>query len=259
MAVFHYGEDFGWLRRLIADGEPYIGLGGTVGIRDKSLLRPWLTRCFDLIPSSTKVHGFGLASARLVMKFPWTSVDTGTWFQAAANGLVPIPTYVGNGEFDYSIKPNIITISDRDRSRSNHFDGLDRGDQARGRQYLEEYLGIALSEARYDYRVKWRTWIMYLQSLEKASGVKIALVTAPGFSELTRVLDACQIQNRLLSYANLKTKPGALAEYLSGPGPIKSKRTAPKADWNNETYTDWRKLELYRRSIATADDEDFEV
>src|SRR5574337_698161 len=46
-----------------------------------------------------KVHGFGLTSLPLMKRYPWFSVDSSTWVQWSANGMILIP---GTGQVNVS-------------------------------------------------------------------------------------------------------------------------------------------------------------
>ncbi len=70
----------------------------------------WLDRLWEehLCDSSgnprVRVHGFGLTSLPLMKRYPWFSVDSSTWVQNAANGMVLIP---GHGTMTVSSRsPN---------------------------------------------------------------------------------------------------------------------------------------------------------
>ena len=93
--TFHMGEDEENLRYFVAN-YPYISLGGLVGAHPKQLMI-WLDRVWALYltnPDGTpkiKVHGFGLTSLPIMTRYPWYSVDSSTWVQWAANGMILMP------------------------------------------------------------------------------------------------------------------------------------------------------------------------
>lgn len=95
LPCFHYGEDERYLEWYIANYE-YITLGGMVPISTPQLIH-WLDRLWDkyLTDGSgrprLKVHGFGLTSLPLMKRYPWFSVDSSTWVQWAANGMILVP------------------------------------------------------------------------------------------------------------------------------------------------------------------------
>jgi hypothetical protein len=92
--VHHLRDHFDWLRRYLDDGYRYIGLGGLVG-ESPSLRRRWLDHVWRQYLTHTdgtpkvKVHGFGcfgLASAELMFRYPWHSLDSTTWIKASHYG-----------------------------------------------------------------------------------------------------------------------------------------------------------------------------
>lgn len=114
---FHYGEDVKWLQRMLRRGYEYIALGGMVPISTADLI-PWLDRVFaehicgaDNMPS-VKVHGFGLTSLRLMMRYPWYSVDSTSWVVTGRMGGVYVPRYRA-GEYIYDEDSWKIAVSSR--------------------------------------------------------------------------------------------------------------------------------------------------
>lgn len=95
LPCFHYGEPEEVLEHYVANYE-YITLGGMVPISTKQLMI-WLDRIWPKYmcnPDGTpkiKVHGFGLTSLPLMMRYPWYSVDSSTWVQWGSNGMILIP------------------------------------------------------------------------------------------------------------------------------------------------------------------------
>lgn len=97
LPCFHYGEDERYLEWYLERYE-YITLGGMVPISTPQLIH-WLDRLWEryLCDHSgnprVRVHGFGLTSLPLMKRYPWYSVDSSTWVQWAANGMILIPHY----------------------------------------------------------------------------------------------------------------------------------------------------------------------
>jgi hypothetical protein len=110
--VFHYGEDFKHLSRILDFGCTYIGVGGLVGIPGKHR-RAWLDRLFRTLAERKvhiQTHGFGMTSVSLMFRYPWHSVDSTSWIQVAANGGMYLPAVVA-GEFVFDKTPSIISVS----------------------------------------------------------------------------------------------------------------------------------------------------
>lgn len=116
LPVFHAGEDWKWLDKMLAAGCDYIGLGGLVGL-GVSGRRRWMDEVFLRITDSegwpiVKVHGFGMTSVSLIFRYPWYSVDSASWLQSTMNGSVLLPA-VRAGEFIFDEPPTAVAVSDR--------------------------------------------------------------------------------------------------------------------------------------------------
>lgn len=120
LPCFHYGEPTELLDWYVAR-YPYITIGGMVPISTPQL-KIWLDRLWEEHLTNAdgspkvKVHGFGLTSLPLMMRYPWYSVDSSTWVQWAANGMILIPTRTG--QLDVSNK------SSRRKVAGQHIDSL---------------------------------------------------------------------------------------------------------------------------------------
>jgi hypothetical protein len=92
LPCFHYGEDERYLEYYIANYE-YITLGGLVPI-SKPQQKMWLDRIWNdyLVDSKgharIKVHGFGLTTSEIMLRYPWHSVDSSSWVQIGAHGNI---------------------------------------------------------------------------------------------------------------------------------------------------------------------------
>lgn len=121
LPVFHVGEPIKYLQYYI-DRYDYMGFGGMVG-QPKHTLLPWLDSCFrDYICDSTgmpkiKVHGFGLTSHSLMLRYPWYSVDSTSWILAARMGSIYIPRK-RNGEWIYGEDSWKVAVSSRSPGKS---------------------------------------------------------------------------------------------------------------------------------------------
>lgn len=91
--VWHSAEDIKWLQQAL-EFKPrinYMALGGLVGKsvkqRDEAM-----KKCFDTIAKSSNpdimVHAFGMSNRKLLDKYPFTSADSTSWFQAARFGCI---------------------------------------------------------------------------------------------------------------------------------------------------------------------------
>lgn len=125
-----------WLNRYISEGYDLIGLGGLVGRSSKPKCLAWIDACFLTAICSQKtqlprvrVHGFGMTSYRLMVRYPWWSVDSATWTKLGANGCILVPRCRGGVySFREDDEPYQIGVS-QDRppeGRCRHYGGLDR-------------------------------------------------------------------------------------------------------------------------------------
>ena len=95
LPAYHFLEDEDVLDHY-AKNYPYIAIGGLVGKSTKQLLT-WLDRIWEryLINADgtpkTKVHGFGITALPAMERYPWASVDSSTWVQWSASGMILMP------------------------------------------------------------------------------------------------------------------------------------------------------------------------
>lgn len=90
--VFHCREDFGWLRRYVAEGHPYLALGGMVP-EGKPWVAKWLDQVWSLLVDTEgcariKVHGFGMTVLSFIQRYPWHSFDSSSWTYGSRFGYV---------------------------------------------------------------------------------------------------------------------------------------------------------------------------
>ena len=155
LPCFHYGEPTEILDYYVSKYD-YITIGGMVPISTPQL-RIWLDRLWEEHLTNNdgspriKVHGFGLTSLPLMMRYPWYSVDSSTWVQWAANGMILIPTRTG--QLDVSSK------SSRRKQAGQHLDSLTQIE----RETIEaEMRGFCVDPDRlrdlYYSRWAWNAW-----------------------------------------------------------------------------------------------------
>jgi len=155
LPCFHYGEPMELLQHYVANYD-YITLGGMVPISTPQL-KMWLDDIWEnhLTDDSgvplTKVHGFGLTSLPLMQRYPWFSVDSSTWVQWAANGMILMPTRTG--QIDVSSK------SSRRKIPNQHLDSVSDIERIR---IEDEIRGFCVDPDRlrdlYYSRWAWNAW-----------------------------------------------------------------------------------------------------
>lgn len=136
--VFHQGERWYWLERLIDEGYTYIGISPD-NDRNTRQKRDWLDEVFEIVPSSIKTHAFGMTQVDLLHRFPFYSCDSMTWFISAANGGVMVPGQLGPQQLVrlfLNRQPDIVKVTDGTRQHREHYDKLPAVLQFVFRRYL---------------------------------------------------------------------------------------------------------------------------
>ena len=148
LPVFHaIFEPFSCLERYIDEGHSYIAFGGMAGgtISVKQIM-PILDIAFknyvcdESGMPKIKIHGFGLTSHRLMLRYPWYSVDSTSWVMTSRMGSIYIPRYK-NEKWTYDEDSWKITISSRSPTKTEfgrHFDTLSENVKEQISEYLSE-------------------------------------------------------------------------------------------------------------------------
>jgi hypothetical protein len=254
--VFHMGERFHWLRRMLDDGEGYIGISPFLKAGRADIIS-WLDDCFALLKAdpTVKTHGFGVTAHLVLARYPWTSVDSGTWWRQAVSGKIAVPIK-GTAGYDYDVAPDVIPVSHDLLHIPGHVDTLDDI----GLHFITEYLrvvGVDLAETRYSERTRLRVWALYHQALANWHGIDIVFGTNPRTTVQQIVLTECGVTSRLLSFYDMKDSADALDKYMAAAAsppaaPRPGSRNGSWRDlWRNRSYVEHRKLALYSRLISS--------
>ncbi len=151
--VVHYQSDPKLVAKYAKTHE-VVALGGLVGNTTNDDCIPWLDACFRSASNEqgmpkVKIHGFGITSFKLLLRYPWWSVDSATWTKLGAFGGVLIP-HKRFGEYDFSIAPWVCNISSDHPSRKQggkHYFGMTPGEQKIVRDWVEGHLGLAMGRS----------------------------------------------------------------------------------------------------------------
>lgn len=181
LPVFHIGEDFKWLQRLLDDGERYIGLGGMAKAK-QDVRRKWLDKVWTVLSDDqgrplVKVHGFGLTAVEHLKRYPWYSVDSTAWALAGGYGIVFVPQLKGdkhgNNWFDYTAPYSAVMMAGRERA-SKTTDGVAAkqyevmGDMLRS--IVDEWLkegGTNITQMRNTPDLRRRAMLLFFEGLRK--------------------------------------------------------------------------------------------
>lgn len=148
--TFHQGEPDEALEYYVANYK-YVLLGGMVGSSAK-VLQTWLDRVFERFLTNgdgtlkTQIHLFGVTSLPLMLRYPATSVDSSTWVQWAAMGMILLP-HTGK-------QLNISSQSPFRKQAGQHLDSLRPAE----REVLEAEIrlcGADPDRLRHEYIARW--------------------------------------------------------------------------------------------------------
>lgn len=116
LPCFHIGEDIKYLKYYLKHYD-YLAFGGMVPYaKTPDILSRWLDTMFgDYICDASgkpqyKVHGFGLTSLPLMLRFPWWSVDSTSWVMTSRLGSIYVPRVIG-GKYSYDTNPLKVSVS----------------------------------------------------------------------------------------------------------------------------------------------------
>ena len=156
LPTFHMGEPEEVIQHY-AENYKYISLGGMVGVSAKQLM-VWLDRIWSCyLTDSTghpklKVHGFGITSLPAMTRYPWTSVDSSTWVQWAANGMILMPD-------KYSGQINVSSRSSFRKSLDQHITTFRPSEQRLLEEEIVRHGGDLERIATFYYsRWAWNYW-----------------------------------------------------------------------------------------------------
>lgn len=127
--VFHQNEDFSWLKRMVKEME-YIGLS-PANDRTTPEKIAWLDLCMQHVLDDkgmplVKFHGFAVTSLRIMMRYPWYSVDSTSWVMRSRMGSVLVPRYK-KGDWIYDEDSWKVIVSSRSpaaQDAGKHFSGF---------------------------------------------------------------------------------------------------------------------------------------
>jgi hypothetical protein len=116
---FHFGEPFEYLQRYV-DRYDYLALG--VAGNSGTKLIPWLDQCFSQYicgkngMPKLKIHGFAVTSLKLMLRYPFYSVDSTSWVVTGRMGWIYIPRRK-DGKWIYDQNSWKVAVSNRSPSQ----------------------------------------------------------------------------------------------------------------------------------------------
>lgn len=149
LPVYHVREPTSYLTRLI-DKYEFIALGGMVPESSRDLLYI-LDDLWDRFLTDAqgrprvRVHGFGLTTFDLMLRYPWWSVDSTSWIMSARHGHIRLMSKEG--------RPLTIAVSSESPKRKDldgHYDSMSPY-QRREVEELVQQAGFTIEEVRNQY------------------------------------------------------------------------------------------------------------
>lgn len=274
--VFHMEESWTWLEQLLADGEPYIGISSSKD-RMPQQQREWLDQVFTVLTDSegrplVKIHGFGITNPKMLMRYPFYSVDSTTWSLTPGYGQIIIPQ-LGDPD-NFGLPPTRVVISgvqhNNNTNQQKQFEAMGELYQKIITDFLDKQCSIEVAEARYGTTIRRRALLLYYLGLVKA--LKDVRFTEPSASfhinckvpkslkpitipqlhimfatnlskEWSALLNEVGANTRLLSYYELKSQPDkTLVDYVETGTVEEYIKRAPKRSYTSEAYRNWRRL-----------------
>ena len=86
LATFHIGSPYSELEKMTKKYD-YLALGGLVGVPYARRIKH-LDKCFRIIRLKSKVHGYGVGDLKLMLRYPFYSVDNTNWIMGGRIGAV---------------------------------------------------------------------------------------------------------------------------------------------------------------------------
>ena len=203
LPVFHYGEPLEYLQDYV-NRYDYISLGGMVPISNAQLI-PWLDHLFtehltdaEGMPK-VKIHGFGLTSLRLMLRYPWYSVDSTSWVVTGRLGSIYVPRY-RQGQWVYDEDSWKIAVSNRSPSNKEagkHIDTLSKGQREIILDYIHDkgyILGKSeFKEVSVDYiPSKNERWAQKKKTVKDGKRL-LEIIHEPGISNKYQLRDEMNI------------------------------------------------------------------
>lgn len=140
--VYHVGDDVKWIKKYLDEGYDYIAIGGITPNPTPTIL-PALDRLFSTLLCDAKgyprakYHGFAVTGHKLMVRYPWYSVDSTSWAMMGAYGQMMVPGKAADGSYDYLRKRLTVAVTGRRHGVvSSHYSELSPSKKI----YVDNYL-----------------------------------------------------------------------------------------------------------------------
>ena len=195
---FHYGEPWKYLDLYLSEYD-YIAIGGMARVSKRGL--HFLDLCFDKIcdkegTPTIKVHGFAITSLKLMLRYPWYSVDSTSWVLTGRMGDILVPQK-RNGAYDYCLEPMKVSISARSSSdgTEKHVNNMSPSILKITKEYTN-FLGMEIGKSKFsrkpaNYELKSNE--RWISQVENDGTREIETIVTPGLCNNYRLRDQVNI------------------------------------------------------------------
>jgi len=226
--TFHQGEDWKYLHYYI-ERYSYIALGGMIGMTSTNLI-PFLDTCWNIICDTkdrmpkVKVHGFGLTSLKLMLQYPWYSVDSTSWVVTGRMGSIYMPRY-RKGKWIYDENSWKIAVSNRSPNKKEagkHFSTLPEVEKQLVLKYISEK-GYPMGKSRFErvsqkHELKENERWAEKKPADKGASRELEIIEEPGLCNKYQLRDELNIIYFLDLEASMPEWPWAFTKQVQGFG-----------------------------------------
>lgn len=133
----------------------YFALGGMAGGIGHAARIAFLDKCFEIICDSkgnlprSRIHGFGIMSPDLIVRYPFFSVDSSSWVAYTQYGMILIPKMDRHGNYQYGKTPTRIFVTAKSPKTSiegAHIRNMTAKEKLAAVKFIEK-LGFALGSS----------------------------------------------------------------------------------------------------------------
>lgn len=187
LPVFHAGERFYWLDRMLDEGYKYICISPSY-IRNTKARMDWFNQVYSRICdkdgyATVDTHILGLTALAPLYTYPWTSCDSTSWMLSAAYGAAMVPRFDKGGQPDYGHDaPYTLVFSSKSPKATNggHYLHLSKTEQAMVRRYVESN-GTTVDELSKSYMHRMMLNVRIMLKAEKHIDVQRIKSNCRGF------------------------------------------------------------------------------
>lgn len=160
--VIHYGTELKWIEKHLDAGYKFLGIGGLGQEATANAYMLWADRLYEMLCDSpdklpcVKTHGFAMTSWKLMLRYPWYSVDSASWAKAAGFGNIFVP-HKRDGKFTFEVAPYVIGFSHRSSFKGKdgkHYHSLKPAEKRVVIEWLDE-IGMSLGKMDGDNSVEY--------------------------------------------------------------------------------------------------------